>query len=139
MPTQNPRINVTLPPSLDVLVERMADFTHVSKSQVLRELLVAAEPSLQRAVALMEAATVATRAVNTDLSDGLRRAQDQAQRSLGPILAQLDAATADLVFEAEAIRGKRSGKRSDPLSSNRGVKTGKQAVAKGKPRGRSAL
>ena len=50
MPTLNPRINVTLAPSSDSLVQRLATFQGVSKSQVLRELLDAAEPDRKSVV-----------------------------------------------------------------------------------------
>ena len=76
MPTVNPRINVTLSPSLDLLVVRLAAMQRMSKAQVLRELLEAAEPALQRAVTLMEAASKAAPGVLSGLRDSLSRAQD---------------------------------------------------------------
>jgi uncharacterized protein (DUF1778 family) len=137
MPTVNPRINVTLSPSTDALVARLAGLQRVSKSQVLRELLEAAEPALQRAVALMEAASRAHGDVLSGLASSLDRAQEEAERSLQRNLAASD----DLVRQAESIaerrpRGARAprggaGDRvgsaprapKDPPSSNRGVKS----------------
>lgn len=117
MPTVNPRINVTLSPSLDHLVVRLAAMQRLSKSQVLRELLEAAEPALQRAVTLMESASQATSAVKENLARSLTRAQDKAEAHLADMLGQMDQTSADLVQQAEAIRGRRpdaSGKRSAP-------------------------
>jgi hypothetical protein len=143
MPTVNPRINVTLSPSLNALVGQLASLTRVSKSQVLRELLEAAEPALQRAVALMGAAKGATAAAMAGLADRLQRDQDAAEDSAALVLARLDRVTGDLVGQAEAVRGKRPSRAaprraiglptrgvalnrpSDPPISNRGVKSTK--------------
>ena len=46
MPTINPRINVTLSPSLYGMVGELAKYQRVSRSMVLRELLEASEPAL---------------------------------------------------------------------------------------------
>lgn len=134
MPTVNPRINVTLPPSLEALVSRMAVHQRVSKSQVLRELLEAAEPALQRAVALMDAAAMASSGVRKQLAAGLDRVQTQAEDALSQTLAGMDAAQSDLVTMAERVRERRPTQRasrapvgapapSNPPSSNRGVKS----------------
>ncbi len=139
MPTKNPRINVTLSPSVDDLVRRMAGFQRVSKSQVLRELLEAAEPYLQRAAALMNAASVASRGVAAGLASQLGESHEKAEKELGKLLSSIDVATADLVRQAEQIQGKRptregspprgvvpsAGARSvrNPPASNRGVKS----------------
>ena len=138
MPTLNPRINVTLSPSTDQLVLRLAQLQRVSKSQVLRELLEAAEPALQRAVALMDAASNATSAVLDGLAKSLEREQAQVEKTMGSHLAVADSMTADLVSQAQAIRGRRpvAAKRSlggvsgspvqkNPPPSNRGVKSPK--------------
>ncbi len=139
MPTLNPRINVTLPTSLDQLVQRMAAHTRVSKSQVLRELLEAAEPALQRAVTLMDAAMAASAEARTGLAHQMDRGIEHAEDAMAVILSRLDRATGDLVSQAEAVRGKRPARRSvrpqgvrdaapavqarkDPPASNRGVK-----------------
>ena len=107
MPTVNPRVNVTLSPTLDALVSKLAKLQGVSKSQVLRELLEAAEPALQRAVALMEAASKATGDVLSGLAESLEKAQDKAEAQLSAHLAYLDAAQIDLVEQAQAVRGRR--------------------------------
>ena len=138
MPTTNPRTNVTLPPSTDRLLLRFAQLQRVSKSQVLRELLQAAEPALQRAVALMEAASSASSAVFDGLAKSLELEQAQVEKTMSSYLAVADSMTADLVSQAEAIRERRpvAAKRSrgdasgspeqkNPLPSNRGVKSPK--------------
>lgn len=152
MPTSNPRINVTLSVSLDALVGRMATHQRVSKSQVLRELLETAEPALQRAVALMDAATTATAEVRTRLRSQMDHGQAVAEDAMAVILARLDRG-ADLVSQAEAVQGKRPARaeragfggagparsargvppeRKNPPASNRGVKSPRTGENKGK-------
>lgn len=138
MPTQNPRVNVTLSPTTDALVGRMARLQRVSKSQVLRELLEAAEPALQRAATLMEAAAEARDAVKANLGRDLDRAQAQAERAMAKMTANLDSLTVDLVGLAEAVRSRRPARGAEvapqaraprpsasrnPPASNRGVKS----------------
>jgi hypothetical protein len=153
MPTSNPRINVTLPPSLDLLVERLAVLSRSSKSSVVRELLEAAEPALQRTVALMHAATRAHATWTGAFAADMEKAQAKATGAMGPLLQEMDDVTADLVRQAEAIDERRPARdriarsatgrvtaaatAKTPVLSNRGVRTAKQAQTKGKPVGRT--
>lgn len=143
MPTSNPRVNVTLSPSLDALVTRLSEFERVSKSMVLRELLEAAEPGLRSAVALMEAAEGAGAKARKDLARDLEASIQAAQSVTHLALAVAANHTRDMVSEAEAVKGRRPSRaarsaagagavpgtasmpkrRKDPPSSNRGVKS----------------
>ena len=143
MPTNNPRVNVTLSPSLDSLVSRLAGLERVSKSMVLRELLETAEPSLLQAVALMEAAQGASVKARKTIARDMQKSLE-ALEGTSYLVQQIAANnTRDIVAEAEAVRGRRparapwgagqastsivSGKRSRsakrPPLSNRGVKS----------------
>ena len=149
MPTVNPRVNVTLSVSLDMLVGQLARSQRVSKSQVLRELLEAAEPALQRAVSLMELAANASAEVRSGLAQHLSRDVENAHDAVAVLLSRVDRGL-DLVGQAEAVRGKRPARqaaapdegsrlrgertprlpvetlphaRKNPPSSNRGVKS----------------
>lgn len=161
MPTTNPRVNVTLSVSLDNLVSRLAGYQRVSKSQVLRELLEEAEPALERVAALMDAASRASAGMRQDLARRLERDLELAEDSSAVVLARFGR-TADLVSQAEAIQGRRparrgrvaetseqqpgrvapvrSGRKSNPPSSNRGVKSTKEGAGRatktGSPTGR---
>ena len=143
MPTSNPRVQVTLSPSLDSLVQRLAAQQRSSKSQVLRELLEAAEPALLRAVTLMEAASRASKEVRIGLARSLNQAQDRVERGLADTLAEMDATTTDLVALAETVRERRparssgspapapGGRPPNPPASNRGVKSQRRAGEEG--------
>ena len=151
MPTINPRVNVTLSQSLDILVSQLAAHTRVSKSQVLRELLEEAEPALQRVVALMDATAKATQGAKEQLARRLEKNIEDAQDDAAVHLDRLSMATADLVSQAEAVRGKRPRRAlapretpdravpvpaprrpKNPPASNRGVKSPANSETRGK-------
>lgn len=149
MPTNNPRVNVTLSPSLHALVVSLAKHQRVSKSTVLREFLEAVEPQLQQAVALMDAADRVGVEARKRMADDMQQGLEEAEHAAGIALQKAAAVTRDLVDQAEAIRGrrparkttsavsvpvvagrpssgvtrKRSRQRKDPPPSNRGVKS----------------
>ena len=138
MPTVNPRVNVTLSPSLSDLVSALARSQRVSRSQVLRELLEAAEPGLQRVVKMMEAAERAKGAMKAGFAENLLRSQQVLEQELETQLAMVDGVSADLVTMAQRIEGRRPSRprapRADgaggapggnPPASNRGVKSPK--------------
>ena len=107
MTTTNPRVHVTLSPSLFQLVGSMARSQRVSRSQVLRELLEAAEPALQRVVALMDAAERAKGAVNTQFGESLLRSQELIEAEMNRNIEKLDGMTGDLVSMAQRVEGRR--------------------------------
>lgn len=146
MTTVNPRVNVTLSPSLDSLVSQLAGFERISKSMVLRELLEAAEPALRQAVALMEAAKGASVTARQNLASDLEAGIKAGEGTSQLMLQNLAHHTRDMVTEAETIRGRRpprskaqlpvvasaakrprtgrgSGLAPRPPTSNRGVKS----------------
>jgi hypothetical protein len=142
MPTINPRVNVTLSPSLDGLVRRMAVHQRVSKSQVLRELLEAAEPALRRAVAAMDLSQQARNRVLAHVAQGLElevvSIEDELQLLLVDAQPELD--LDGKVQERRPSRGRgevrgastprpsmASAGGPNPPSSNRGVKSGGNA------------
>lgn len=157
MPTLNPRINVTLSPSLYAMVGELAKHQRVSRSMVLRELLEASEPALSQVVAMLKAAAdmgdAARQRLQQDMGETITNLESKSQHAL----ALAAGVTADLVAQAEAIRGRRPArqparKRSAgglpgrssaavvdhqrpgrPPSSNRGVKslhTATETIAK---------
>jgi hypothetical protein len=143
MPTFNPRVNVTLSPSLDSLVGQLAALERVSKSMVLRELLEAAEPSLRHAVALMQAAQGASVKARDRVARDMQSSIDLANAASALSFQVASNNARDMVAEAEAIRGRRPPRRGSaaiapgrataaarskparpgPPSSNRGVKS----------------
>jgi hypothetical protein len=157
MTTSNPRVHVTLSPSLDAVVSRFAAVQRTSKSDVLRELVEAAAPALARAVALMEAASRAKPEMLRGMAAAMAQAQARIEGIVEGSMGTLEV-QADLVEQAESVRGRRprrtgasrgaavvdakgaspGGARSatqDPPPSNRGVRHPSKPKRKGKPGG----
>ena len=151
MPTVNPRINVTLSPSLFGMVSDLAKQQRISKSMVLRELLEASEPALSQVVAMLRAADDMNDAAIQRLKQDLGQTIESVEKKLDSAMQLAAGVTADLVAQAESIRGRRPGvgKRSAarsrapasvpsssthgakrPPSSNRGVKLRPSATEK---------
>jgi hypothetical protein len=129
MPTLNPRLNVTLSPSLYDLVGRLAGLQRVSRANVLRELLEASAPSLARAVALMEAAQRAKPELLRGLAASMASSQDRIEEVMERALATIER-QGDLIEEAEGVHGRRPRRAAaratvgeNPPASNRGVKS----------------
>lgn len=106
MTTSNPRVHVTLSPALNDLVTRFATVQRTSKSDVLRELLETAAPSLARAVALMEAATRAKPEMLRGMATSLAQAQARIEGILEGTVGSLEVQT-DLVDQAQAVKPRR--------------------------------
>ena len=117
MSTTNPRVHVTLSPSLFDLVGAMARSQRVSRSQVLRELLEAAEPALQRVVTLMHAAERAKGAVKSEFAESLLRSQELIEAELNRQMDMVSGVSGDLVSMAERIEGRRPGAAAVPPSA----------------------
>lgn len=107
MPTLNPRINVTLSPSLDLLVSELAGLERVSKSTVLRELLESVEPGLRQAIALMKAAEGASAKVRQNLATDMQAGLRDLERSRESMIATIAHNHSDLVDQAQSVRGRR--------------------------------
>lgn len=140
MPTINPRINVTLPPSIDAMVSQLSELQGISKSQLIREMLEAAEPTFRKALAIMSAAHRVRDDTRTEIAESMERSLSLATAGLEHDLHLIASHSEDLVAMAEKVRGRgnRRGPRGvspsraqiDPPASNRGVKKSGKTVKK---------
>lgn len=134
MPTTNPRVYVTLSPELDSVIGRMAALERISKSQLIRETLEAAQPTLLKAVALMEAASKASISARAEVAQTFEHSQNVLESELESLLnAVIEAPSGDHV-----VAGRRPGRRAqtcarddaqvpvNPPPSKRGVKSSKR-------------
>lgn len=133
MPTVNPRINVTLSPSLFGMVDELAKHQRVSKSMVLRELLEASEPALARVVAMLKAAESMTEAARKRLLQDMDSTITSMEMKKDQALALAAGMTADLVAQAEAIKGRRPGRQLARKRSAGGLAVGTSAVGDQSP------
>lgn len=107
MPSKNPRLSVVLPPALAATLAAIAQETGDSASSLVRGLLEQAAPALERMLELVRAA----KAAKGQIGDGVRGSMDRVIDDLHDALAIADSRTgrvlADLVTQAEEVKGRR--------------------------------
>lgn len=111
MPTTNPRITITLQPSVHALLRRMSELTGNSQSALVAELLEQSSGVFERMVRILEAAEKLKeqgKAMGDDFKQGLEQAQASMESQLGLVLESLDDREGTLLDVAEAI-GRRRG------------------------------
>lgn len=104
MPTQNPRLTITLKQSTAALMRRMSELTGNSQSALICELLEANEPVFERLVMLLQAAHDAKATVAEETKAGLDEAQRKLEKQLGLALETLDQSTGSLLADLEAVK-----------------------------------
>lgn len=147
MPATNPRLSITLKPSIAAVLREMSALTGNSQSALVAELLEEAEPVFTRMVRILRAAEQAKRAVKEELVAGMDVAQARLEGQLGLALTELDDFEGRLLSTAERVSRRRGrvGGASDgapaaggPPISNRGVRSprkGQKRQGKGGGRG----
>ena len=103
MPTVNPRITVTLRPSLHAVLKRMSELTKNSQSGIVAEVLEQSQPIFEKMVLVIEAAQRAQSETKERVAVDLERAHGVLERQLGLMLDDLSGRTSDLVDELERI------------------------------------
>lgn len=138
MPAKNPRLTITMQPTLHALFRRLSELTGQSQSALVFELLDGAQPVLTKVCRLLEASESAKGQMKGLLASEMESAQDRIESQLGLALADNfnDEVAGDILREAETVRyrarrsadGKRSAvaervARVEPPVSNRGVRS----------------
>jgi hypothetical protein len=111
MPSKNPRLSVVLSPAVAATLAAISEETGDSASSLVRGLLEQAAPALERMLELVRAA----KAAKGQIGEGVRGSMDRVIDDLHDALAVADARTgrvvSDLVSQAEAVKGRRTGAR----------------------------
>lgn len=127
MPTQNPRITVTLKPSTFAQLREVSRLTGNSQSALIGEMLEQAEPVFSRLIQVLSAAEQAKQDLKAKAVSDLEQAQAMIEKQMGLFLGEFDGIADTFLSGVEEVR-------STPLS-NRGVRStanpGKPAKAKG--------
>ena len=134
MPTENPRITITLTPSTHSLLRELSSLTGNSMSSTVGELLSGNEPVFERIVTVLRAAKEVQREGKQSMLDALNDAQLRIEKQLGLALGAMEDGAKPVLQKAEEIR--RRGRRGNPLAgvvsarhdvatppSNRGVRS----------------
>lgn len=125
MPTQNPRVNVTLKPEVYALFKAFSEVSGQSMSALLGEIADTTAPALQRVLRV----TIAAKQADEARKEGLRMAFQQAEEQLsglivpmeqmlGQSLDRIESAAVDAARPAQ--RGARPAASPDPRPSNYG-------------------
>lgn len=143
MPTENPRITITLTPSTHSLLKELSALTGESMSATVADLLASSEPVFQRMVTVLRAAQEVQREGKASMVAAIDEAQSKIEQQLGLALETLDDGFRPILANAEKVR-RRAG-RSSPLAgapaqsghaltppSNRGVRSTANPLKKAK-------
>jgi hypothetical protein len=133
MPTKNPRLTITLEPSLAAQLRTLSELTGNSQSSLIAELLQGSGPVFDRLIQVLQAAKTAKEAMRGKLVADMEDAQSKMEGAFGIAMEGFDQLTGSLLDEAEAVtrrarkgalKGEGSGRGAaapTPIS-NRGVR-----------------
>lgn len=133
MPTNNPRVSITLSPDDLAVIDRFAAASGTPRATVLSGLVSSVLPQLVKAAELMELASEAPRNVQESLAEGVRLATEQAagamantQDTYDGLMRKLKASQPGTKARerkgATAPGSRARGRRPGPPPTNRGVK-----------------
>ena len=122
MPTQNPRITITLTPALHAQLRRLSELTGNSQSALVAELLEGSTPVFDRLITVLTAAQEAKDSLRQRFASDLDAGQAKLEKQLGLALDTFDTATKGLLEQAEAVkRRSRKGAAGDGGAPRRGA------------------
>lgn len=75
MPSQKPRLNLTLPDDLYATIQKLADLQGVPKTRIITDLLIQHQPILEAVIAALEQ-------INADKANSVQVTKDFAQKLL---------------------------------------------------------
>ena len=110
-PQKNPRLTITLQPTLAAQLRKLSELTGNSQSSLIGELLEGSGPVFDRMIQVMEAAKTAKESMRGRIAGDIEQAQARLEEGLGMALEGFDQWTGSLLDEAEAVtrRGWASG------------------------------
>ncbi len=120
MPTNNPRLTITLQPSLAAHLRRLSELTGNSQSKLIAEILQGSEQVFERMIRVLEAAEAAKADFKSFTVRDMDAAQSRIEKQLGLALEEMDTAFAPIIKESEAIN-RRSARRPQGGPAPRGV------------------
>lgn len=110
MPAVNPRVSVTLKPSLDAVLRRLSDATGQSRSSLIAELLEQSEPVFERMAVIIETAKTATEEAKERMRANLDEAHSRLVVQAGIVGDLFEEQVADLVDDVEQVGRRRAGR-----------------------------
>ena len=131
MATKNPRITITVEPSLHAQLRRLSELTGNSQSALVGELLDGAGPTLERVIKVLEIAQTAKDSIKGKLAAEMDAAQAKVEAQLGLALDAYEDMATPLLDIAEAID--RRSRRRPQGQALAGREAGAGSAEKGAP------
>lgn len=139
MTTKNPRLTITLTPTLYAQLREISRLTGNSQSALIAELLDGSQPVFERVIKVLTAAEGAKQALKGKIAEDMDNAQTKMEAQLGLALDAFDSSTQPFLEHMESIKRRaRRGRAGDALAptgdaqraastpiSNRGVRSTK--------------
>lgn len=113
MPATNPRISVTVPPSVEAVLSRLSDLTGQSKSSFIAELLESSMPVFERMATVIEAAKQAKDTLKAQTVKDMEAAEAKLHEIMGVTMDIFDESTLPILQEAERIQRRGTTVRTD--------------------------
>ena len=129
---KNPRLTITIEPTLHAQLRRLSELTGNSQSALIAELLEGAGPTLDRVIKVLELAQNAKDAIKGKLAEEMDAAQAKVEAQLGLALDAFDDMSAPLIDIAETIE--RRARRRTQGQAVAGRAAGAGSAEKGAPR-----
>lgn len=126
MPTQNPRLTITLEPLLAAQLRRLSQLTGNSQSKLIAEMLEGSTPVFDRLIRVLEAAEQAKGSIRGKVAGDMAEAQDRVERQLGLVLEDFEAVTAPLLERVEQVS-----RRARPGAGGTGLPARRRVAAPG--------
>lgn len=114
--TSNPRLSITLKPSLAAVLRELSSLAGNSQSAIVAELLETSQPVFEKMVLVMRASAKVQDAAKRDMADGLERAQGRLEQQLGLISDEFDQVMRPVLDAAEHV-DRRAGREATARSA----------------------
>lgn len=115
MTAKNPRLSVTLQPSLAAQLRKLSELTGNSQSAIIGDLLEGSGPVFDRLIQVLEAAKTAKASMKGKLAGDLQQAQGKMEDAFGIVMQGFDQFTGSLLDEAEVVT-RRARRQEKPLA-----------------------
>lgn len=103
MPAKNPRLTITLQPSLAAQLRKLSELTGNSQSAIIGDLLEGTGPVFDRMIQVLEAAKTATQSMKGKLANDMEQAQTKMENALGVVMESFDEVTGSMLDEAKSV------------------------------------
>lgn len=104
MPATNPRLSITVKPSVDAILARLSELTGQSKSSFVAEILESSVPVFERMATVIAAAQQAKDSLKAQSVKDLESAEQKLHEMLGVTLDIFDESFLPIVEQAEEIK-----------------------------------